>query len=332
LIEHLPTTSTDEWLRELKPVFWKVGSGEACPGKQLIVAGRRSCLTLITSASLDLRREPAPIAGRLLDAFGFQFVLRGSAEFSCGNQAGRAEPGDILILDLQRSALLKCRSMPNGPFEQATLWLPRPLVLAHVADEYLLHGRVLASDAPETAVFSAALRSLSERAQQTTAHTLNAIAPAMASLAAAAYSAAASNAARSPAPQEAFVIIRRYIDQNLSARDLGITSLTRTFGLSRASLYRLFQSVGGIASFIRMRRLERARLELNVAGSNARRIGPIAYQAGFKSLAAFNRAYRQTYGQTPRQTRNGVNCTVPRNSSGEEPLGLLARSLLAMSA
>jgi AraC-like DNA-binding protein len=119
----------------------------------------------------------------------------------------------------------------------------------------------------------------------------------------------------------------RYVEDNLTARDLGAAKLAATFGLSRASLYRLFAPVGGVASFIRERRLARAHLELTTPGLQNRRIGPIAYQAGFHSIAAFNRAFRAAYGETPRNVRKPNSGFTPSVKRPDE-IGILARWLL----
>ena len=115
--------------------------------------------------------------------------------------------------------------------------------------------------------------------------------------------ASAASQPKQPAPLETLVTLCRYVEGNLTARDLGAEKLAAVFGLSCASLYRLFEPVGGVASFIRERRLARAHQELTTPGLQNRRIGPIAYQAGFHSIAAFNRAFRATYGETPRNVR-----------------------------
>ena len=112
----------------------------------------------------------------------------------------------------------------------------------------------------------------------------------------------------------------------------GVDKLARTFGLSRASLYRLFEPVGGVASYIRTRRLARARQELTAPGLEDRRIGPIAYRAGFQSIPAFNRAFRAAYGQTPRSTRTttkGAPTVALKKPRGK--MGILARWLLEIS-
>ena len=62
----------------------------------------------------------------------------------------------------------------------------------------------------------------------------------------------------------------------------------RRFGLSRASLYRLFEPAGGIAKYIRKARLSRAFQEITTAELSNRRIGHIAYALGFKNVSAFS--------------------------------------------
>jgi AraC-like DNA-binding protein len=141
-----------------------------------------------------------------------------------------------------------------------------------------------------------------------------------------------AGSAAGPPPLQSFVTICRFVEANLGARDLGVDKLAKTFGLSRASLYRLFEPVGGVASYIRTRRLARARQELTAPGLEDRRIGPIAYRAGFQSIPAFNRAFRAAYGQTPRSTRkregggSAIEFKTPRRR-----MGILARWLVEIS-
>ena len=54
-----------------------------------------------------------------------------------------------------------------------------------------------------------------------------------------------------------FANVRRFIDTHLASPALETDMLARNFGLSRASLYRLFAPVGGVAGYIRRERLRR---------------------------------------------------------------------------
>jgi AraC-like DNA-binding protein len=135
------------------------------------------------------------------------------------------------------------------------------------------------------------------------------------------------------APLESFTTISRFIEANLARRELNVEKIASTFGLycvnvclSRASLYRLFEPVGGVACYIRSRRLVRARNELTGPGLQDRRIGPIAYRAGFESIAAFNRAFREAYGEPPRKPE-----TDPIVPTSRGRMGVLTRWLLEIS-
>jgi AraC-like DNA-binding protein len=58
--------------------------------------------------------------------------------------------------------------------------------------------------------------------------------------------ASAASQPKQPAPLETLVTLCRYVEGNLTARDLGAEKLASAFGLSRATLYRLFEPVGGV--------------------------------------------------------------------------------------
>jgi AraC-like DNA-binding protein len=100
-----------------------------------------------------------------------------------------------------------------------------------------------------------------------------------------------------------FITIRRHIDQNITNSSLNAEKLSALFGLSRASLYRLFEPVGGVGHYIRASRLSRAYQEIVAPQNGNRRAGHIAMRLGFPSAAAFNRLFRETYGLSPTQAR-----------------------------
>ena len=56
--------------------------------------------------------------------------------------------------------------------------------------------------------------------------------------------------------------------------------------------------------FVLWHRLDRALRMLRDPRHAARRIGDIAYDAGFGDLSYFNRAFRRRYGATPSEMRN----------------------------
>jgi AraC-like DNA-binding protein len=95
--------------------------------------------------------------------------------------------------------------------------------------------------------------------------------------------------------------IRRYIEQHIALTDLGPDHLCKMFGLSRASLYRLFEPIGGVTDYIRTRRL-RAAFDM-LANEGKRTVGEIAYACGFADISAFSRAFRNQFGMSPSEVR-----------------------------
>lgn len=316
-----PIGSGGSWHDLLIPIF-------DVPGPSLtqdhdafdIWAGQGAALSLSRHGPLELVREAPPISRRTFDQIGFHLVLSGSADIMTREQVSRALPGNVAIFNLQKPFRLRHETDAAA----ITLWLsPTGLEPSQVEPA---HGLVL-SGTPATAVFAAVLQTAVQEATKLGPSALGNIRGGISRLAADLL-APVLHASPAPAPElESFSTICDYIEANLNARNLSPTMLARTFGLSRASLYRLFEPVGGVASYIRSRRLERVRGTITARKLMNRRIAPVAYGNGFKSIASFNRAYRQAFGETPRQSRRGA-AGGDFNIVSDERLGPLARALL----
>lgn len=181
-------------------------------------------------------------------------------------------------------------------------------MLAAISDDSALHGLVIPGTAPAGALIGQCLKALFAVVEKPNARELDAMADGVLALIGKTVGpmlATRADGGGRPA-LASFVAIRRYIDKNLRSPALKASSLARTFGLSRAALYRLFEPVGGVASYIRQARLRRAFQEIVAAEYTDRRIGPIAYGLGFRNVSAFNRLFHDTYGESPRQARERV--------------------------
>lgn len=97
--------------------------------------------------------------------------------------------------------------------------------------------------------------------------------------------------------------IKRYLDQQTEPVDVDVGALCRRFGMSRASLYRLFEADGGLVHYVRQQRLQQARDLLSSPAQHHRRIIDIAFQHGFHSECGFIRAFRRRFGVTPGEVR-----------------------------
>lgn len=92
--------------------------------------------------------------------------------------------------------------------------------------------------------------------------------------------------------------VRQAIEGDLASTDLGIEKLCARFGLSRTGLYALFEGDGGVARYIRERRLARA-MRLLADGGGRRRVSSVGYEMGFETEKMFSRAFRRRYGINP---------------------------------
>lgn len=93
--------------------------------------------------------------------------------------------------------------------------------------------------------------------------------------------------------------IQTYIEQNLSRLDLSAEDVLPRFGVSRATLYRMFETYGGVRNYIVDRRLFHALKELSGQGVCRGKIQRAAKRWGFSSAANFNRSVRHVFGGAP---------------------------------
>jgi AraC-like DNA-binding protein len=239
--------------------------------------------------------------------------INGSTSGLVGDRPVCADPGDVLFVDLSQSLAMR-QSAPDGLVDGLTLWTVRARILPLVSNENALHGLVVKADSPAGAVIGAAMRAFAGTASGMRLTEFDALAEGLVALAAksAAHALARASDGVIPQPLASFVTVRRYIDRKLASPDLSANSIAAEFGLSRASLYRLFEPAGGIAKYIRKVRLSRAYQEITTAEFSNRRIGVIAYQLGFKNVSAFSRLFHDVYGVTPGEARERARQTVAR--------------------
>lgn len=98
---------------------------------------------------------------------------------------------------------------------------------------------------------------------------------------------------------------RDFIQANLSSPMLTPDLVAREIGVSRATLYRLFDPAGGVARVIREARIKAAARSLSRSGAETR-IGDIAHAFCFASDAHFSRAFKTQFGCTPREFRTAL--------------------------
>lgn len=110
-------------------------------------------------------------------------------------------------------------------------------------------------------------------------------------------------AARLPIAATQFDRARRFINENLTAPNLGPDMICSNIGISRRQLYYLFERQGGVARYIKTRRLAACHRAL-IRLTEKKLIGSIAYEHGFTNLSLFYRQFQAQYGFTPGEARS----------------------------
>jgi AraC-like DNA-binding protein len=116
----------------------------------------------------------------------------------------------------------------------------------------------------------------------------------------------------------AFERAAAYIEAHLDSEDLEPSAIWKAANVSRSRLYRLFAQEGGVARYVIHQRLLRARQAL-ANPDDPRTISAIAYDCGFTNVAHFARAFREAFGLTASQARNG-SAPLPRRSDAAWPV------------
>ncbi|HEY1543843.1 MAG TPA: helix-turn-helix domain-containing protein [Xanthobacteraceae bacterium] len=94
-----------------------------------------------------------------------------------------------------------------------------------------------------------------------------------------------------------------YIDAHLADAQLGPAEIAEAANVSRASLYRLLATEGGIRAVLLKRRLDAAVRLMLTGGGDERSLTDIAGRCGFAGMSQFSRAFRARFGAPPAQFR-----------------------------
>jgi AraC-like DNA-binding protein len=259
-------------------------------------------------------RDPERIARSGLDLIFVQKTLEGSDVRTVNGETVLVEAGDISIFDLSRpmhSETQHCRNL--------TLVLPRHLLFSKDVQNDALHGLLLKRSTSTARLIGSHLRALFEDLADISQAEAPAIVTATANLVSNLVGPQiADRSPPSPTVRGAMIMqIRRYIEQHIALPDLGPDHLCKMFGLSRASLYRLFEPIGGVTDYIRTRRL-RAAFDM-LANEHQRTVGEIAYACGFADISAFSRAFRHQFGMSPSEVRDmGGSRPLARGSAEKQ--------------
>nr|WP_247886431.1 helix-turn-helix domain-containing protein [Azospirillum brasilense] len=243
---------------------------------------------------------PQVITRSGIDHYLIQVQRRGGSCGTMGRRDVQVGPGDVCVLDLAQTVHTVDTNM-----DTLTLCLPREMLAPLVSAPDELHGMVLHGDTPLGALLSGHIQSLYRAADALSAREALILTKGSAAFVAGCLGPTfdALDLVRPQMQASRMAAIKRHIDAHLGDPDFGAAQVAEAFGLSRPTLYRLFEPLGGVSAYILRRRLDRCLGELTAAHGGLR-IAEIAHRWGFRSEAAFSRAFRSAFGMTPRDVRN----------------------------
>lgn len=94
------------------------------------------------------------------------------------------------------------------------------------------------------------------------------------------------------------------IEMRLADPNLNYQLIASEHGISPRYLQKLFESIDdSFGHYVKVRRLERCRLDLRSPLHTQKSISDILFQWGFNDSASFSRAFREQYGMSPREYR-----------------------------
>ncbi|HYG85054.1 MAG TPA: helix-turn-helix domain-containing protein [Azospirillum sp.] len=267
------------------------------------------------SVTQRFERPPRLIGLSGLDLYLIQFTERGGSVGRMGGREMQARAGDVTIIDLAQPT-----STIDSDFSTLTLCIPREMLAPLVSSPDALHGVVLPAASPTGSLLGTHIQSLYKAACSLSARDAMAVARGSAAFIAGCLGPAldALDLVLPAMRANRLNTIKRYIEDNLANPELGAVLIAQAAGVSRPTLYRLFEPMGGVAAYVLQRRLSRAVADL-MNPNERRRIVDIAHRWGFSSETAFSRAFRSAFGLSPRDARNARGQPRAGQIQGADP-------------
>jgi len=181
------------------------------------------------------------------------------------------------------------------------LFVPRALVERSFPDAASLHGRWIHATTPLTRILIEHVVALNRRIVGLSKEAAHQSFLTAVELIVAAFSRQAGLAGNARAAVRAAVYgqVRRHVETNLHDPNLSPDSVLASLNLSRAGVYRMFEHEGGLAAYIRNRRLRMAADEL--VRFPHMDVQDIAAGLGFNDASSFTRAFRRAFDIAPRE-------------------------------
>lgn len=283
---------------------------------QLVTRHLGSVLFNNTRSHGQIFQRPSElIAQDGLDHFLLQIYRRGTNAGLCGKIHHYARPGDIFLLDLAQPLATR-----TTDFDNLTLIIPRALLSQYLPRPERFHGQILRRESPLGRLLATHLDALWNTTLDITPTEAKAMADGLVGLISAYFGQTALSEEVPEIQATLHASIRRYIAQHCTDRQLTPEALAAHFHISRAQLYRLFKPNGGVIRAIQDQRLNSFLAELLKPANRQRSIAELSAQAGFADESHLSRLFRQTFGFSPREFRQGAMLGKSMFSGMDKPI------------
>ncbi len=246
------------------------------------------------------------ISGRRADlpaAIWLAVLLEGQARIESEGLDQAMSPGDIAYGPSGRAAALAL----DTPCRLMMVRAPR-VALDHrlISVRGLKIGR-LEADSGLAGVFSGLLTATAHSLPNLTVDQLRPVELALTEFLAAALAESTLGEASSGGTSPHLHRISQTLETLLPDPDLSLRRLAETSGVSPRYIQKLFAAADDtFGHYLRTRRLERCRMDLSSPLSARLSISEICFRWGFNDSAHFSRAFRNQYGQSPREYRRAA--------------------------
>jgi len=253
----------------------------------------------------------------------YRLLLLREGAFHCdagGRQVSLA-PGRFLITDMAQP------EESESACSSAVMYIPRDMLDAALPQPMGLHG--LSPDNACAHLLADHLLALVQGLPDAPAEVLPALSAATVGLVAASLAPTAVDPLTTGVAIDGALLrrARRHIEEHLGETELAAPQLCKLLRVSRSTLYRLFETLGGVSQYIKERRL--ARVHQILAQSVERQpIARLAEDHGFRSAAHFSKAFRMQFGYSPREVPRAVEpARWPGGRSAEDRFDRWLRSI-----
>ncbi len=261
-------------------------------------------LTDVRSSSVQYIRSARHVARAAYDHYEVAVNLNAEIRYHSGRRSASVHPGEVIVVDSTRPTQAYIHAPEDALACIPALFVPRALVASHISASVDIHFRVLRRGDPRARLLSEHVVHMLERIDTDPQAQFAPTLPVLTGLLAGLFgSRARSLKAGEAVSQAALDSLKRLIEQHIDTPALSAELICARSGWSRATVYRLFQAEGGLARYIRQRRLHWAFRELMRGGSPRRRIVDLAIDCQFASEATFSRAFHRLFGMPPGEVR-----------------------------